>query len=86
MNIDLIKKNDNYLVKVADNGAGIPKAIKDKVFEPNFTTKNSGMGLGLAIVKTIITDFGGEINYQTSSKGTIFEFTIPIKSIKKIKL
>ena len=82
VNIDLIKKNDNYLVRVADNGAGIPTAIKDKIFEPNFTTKNSGMGLGLAIVKTIITDFGGEINCQTSSKGTVFEFTIPIKSIK----
>ncbi len=85
VNIDLIKKNDNYLVRVADNGAGIPTSIKDKIFEPNFTTKNSGMGLGLAIVKTIITDFGGEINCQTSSKGTVFEFTIPIKSIKTIK-
>jgi len=81
--VELKKQKDRYLVKVADNGVGIPSEIEDKIFEPNFTTKNSGMGLGLAIVKKIITDFNGEINYQTSSKGTIFEFTIPIKRIKK---
>ena len=42
------------------------------------------MGLGLAIVKKIIGDFQGEINYQTSASGTVFEFTIPVsqKSIK----
>ena len=68
------------VVKVRDNGQGIPEKIKDKVFEPNFTTKNSGMGLGLAIVKKIIYDFKGEITYKTSTTGTVFEFTIPIKN------
>ena len=70
-------------MRVSDNGVGIPSEIESKIFEPNFTTKNSGMGLGLAIVKKIITDFGGEINYQTSKKGTVFEFVIPTYSIKK---
>ena len=77
--VELKKQKDRYLVRVADNGVGIPSEIEDKIFEPNFTTKNSGMGLGLAIVKKIITDFSGEINCQTSPKGTVFEFTIPIK-------
>ena len=81
--VELIKKKNKYLVRVTDNGVGIPTEINDKIFEPNFTTKNSGMGLGLAIVKKIITDFSGDISYQTSPKGTVFEFTIPIKRIKK---
>ncbi len=62
---------------VKDNGVGIPKDIQEKIFEPNFTTKNSGMGLGLAMVKKIISDFNGTINYTTSSEGTVFEVTIP---------
>ena len=82
--IDLAIRDKNYVIKVIDNGSGIPQNIRNKIFEPNFTTKNSGMGLGLAIVKKIIGDFQGEINYQTSASGTVFEFTIPVsqKSIK----
>jgi len=76
-----IQKTQNIcVIKVKDNGQGIPEKIKEKVFEPNFTTKNSGMGLGLAIVKKIIHDFEGKINYKTSITGTVFEFTIPIKN------
>jgi len=74
--------NKQCIIKVKDNGTGIPDSIKDKIFEPNFTTKNSGMGLGLAIVKKIINDFDGTINYKTSTTGTVFEFTIPIKTKK----
>ena len=72
---------EGYIViKVKDNGMGISEEIKAKIFEPNFTTKNSGMGLGLAIVKKIINDFNGKITYNTSINGTVFEFTIPIKT------
>ena len=70
----------DYIVTVKDNGSGIPKEIQAKIFEPNFTTKNSGMGLGLAMVKKIINDRKGNINYRTSSSGTTFEFTIPFKN------
>tara|TARA_B100000902_G_C27321469_1_gene924920 strand:- start:4321 stop:5778 length:1458 start_codon:yes stop_codon:yes gene_type:complete len=66
------------IIDVQDNGKGISRDIQEKIFEPNFTTKNSGMGLGLAIVKQIINDFKGTINYKSSSDGTIFTFTIPI--------
>ena len=67
-------------IRVVDNGSGVPENIREKIFEPNFTTKNSGMGLGLAIVKKIINDSGGTINYKTSTEGTVFEFTIPLKN------
>ena len=69
---------ENCIVSISDNGTGIPESVQDRIFEPNFTTKNSGMGLGLAMVKKIIDDFGGTIDYSTSNKGTIFYLKIPL--------
>lgn len=61
-------------IRVADNGSGIPKALKGKVFEPRFTTKTKGMGLGLGIVRNIIQSHNGTITYtKNKPKGTIFE-------------
>ena len=70
-----------HAINLSDNGSGIPEALGDKLFEPNFTTKSSGMGLGLAIVKKIIDDAGGSINYETKfGAGTTFILKIPIFS------
>ena len=44
----------------------------EKVFVPNFTTKNTGAGLGLPISKNIIEGSGGKIDFQTSERGTTF--------------
>jgi len=63
ISLDVFDKK--VIIKIADNGSGIPKKIGDKLFEPNFTTKTSGMGLGLAIVKNIMEDAGGRIWYET---------------------
>ena len=78
VNIEIEKIDKNCIIRVADNGTGIPAEIQDRIFEPNFTTKSSGTGLGLAMVKKIVDDFKGEINYTTSIKGTVFEIIIPI--------
>lgn len=67
-----------WSIQVKDNGSGIKNEIRDKIFEPNFTTKNSGMGLGLAMVKNIVHDFGGEISFITKlGIGTTFFVKIP---------
>jgi len=77
ISLDIIDKN--VLIKIADNGSGIPKKIGDKLFEPNFTTKTSGMGLGLAIVKNIMEDAGGRIWYETEiGKGSAFIIEMPL--------
>ena len=77
ISLDIIDKN--VLVKIADNGIGIPKEIGDKLFEPSFTTKTSGMGLGLAIVKNIMEDVGGRIWYETEiGKGSTFIIEMPL--------
>jgi signal transduction histidine kinase len=67
------------LLMVEDNGRGIPVAIQDKVFLPNFTTKSSGMGLGLAMCKTIVENAGGKMGFSTTEGvGTRFWVELPI--------
>ncbi len=72
------KANDAYIY-VKDNGIGIDLENKHKVFEPNFTTKSSGMGLGLAMVKSIIETYKGTITYTSvKNEGTEFVVRIPL--------
>jgi len=79
INIELSKKDERALITIRDNGKGIPEDIRDKLFQPNFTTKTSGMGMGLAIVKNIIEAVGGEISYETElNKGTTFFVELPV--------
>ena len=65
-------------ITVSDNGVGITEENKDKVFEPKFTTKSSGMGLGLAMVKNLVETYGGSITFTSKrNKGTIFTVRFP---------
>ena len=69
----------NAIVRVTDNGKGIPAELGDRLFQPNFTTKSSGMGMGLAIVKNIIEHAGGTIRYETvTGEGTTFIVELPL--------
>lgn len=64
---------------VTDNGSGIPEEVREKIFEPNFSTKTSGMGLGLAIVRKSIEAMQGEIGFDTSEgEGTTFWIRLPL--------
>jgi len=76
--IELDKKENLIQVVIKDNGSGISDEVKDKMFQPNFTTKSSGMGLGLAIVKNIVENADGKIWYETVlQQGTSFFITFP---------
>jgi two-component system nitrogen regulation sensor histidine kinase NtrY len=67
-----------HLITVTDNGTGIPEEVQPKVFQPNFTTKSSGMGLGLAMCKNMMTATGGDIYFETEpGKGTTFFMALP---------
>ena len=76
------KKVDNKIeIRVADNGTGIPDAIKDKIMQPFFTTKPTGQGtgLGLSLSYDIVKAHGGEIRVETKEgEGTEFTITLPI--------
>lgn len=83
-NIEL--KDDMALVSIRDNGKGVPEEIRDKMFQPNFTTKSSGMGLGLAIVKNILENSGGRVYYETNpGEGSIFHVELPLYAELKIQ-
>ena len=67
------------IVEIADNGPGIPENIRDRVFEPYFSTKENGTGLGLAMVNQIVGDHGGYIRIAASdANGTKFRIEIPV--------
>ncbi len=71
---------DGIEIIVADNGKGILEEDNQKVFEPKFTTKSSGMGLGLPMVKNIVETYGGTINFTSElDKGTVFKVVLPKK-------
>jgi signal transduction histidine kinase len=68
-------------VTVEDNGPGIPESIKDKIFQPFFTTKPTGQGtgLGLSLSYDIVKAHGGEISVESHAKsGTRFSISIPV--------
>jgi two-component system, NtrC family, sensor kinase len=71
------------LISVKDNGPGIPSSIKDKIFQPFFTTKPTGQGtgLGLSLSYDIVKAHGGEIKVESrEGEGTEFIIQLPIKS------
>jgi signal transduction histidine kinase len=76
----------NVVVKIADDGPGIPPEKLDKIFEPYFTTKEKGTGLGLAIVKHNTELYNGTVRVESEiGKGTIFTIMLPAKTIINIK-
>lgn len=78
VNVTRELQRGRVLVSVKDNGAGIAETLKDKIFVPNFSTKNSGMGLGLAMVRKIIESSGGIIYFESSpGHGTTFFVELP---------
>ncbi|MBK8620975.1 MAG: GHKL domain-containing protein [Saprospiraceae bacterium] len=79
IDISLFKENNKAVVRVSDNGAGIPESMREKVFAPNFTTKSSGTGLGLAISANMIESFNGKIYFESQENvGTQFFISIPL--------
>jgi signal transduction histidine kinase len=68
------------VIRVSDDGPGIPESIQDKVFQPFFTTKEEGTGLGLSIVTRIVEEHGGQISVTSKEgEGTTFIITLPGK-------
>lgn len=65
--------NNKIMIKVADNGPGIPEEVLEKIFVPFFSTKKNGSGIGLSLCKQIMMLHHGTINVQSvEGKGTVF--------------
>ena len=75
------KRDKTVIIKISDNGPGIPENIREKIFEPFFTTKDAGegTGLGLSMTYDIIKAHNGTIDIKTDKgKGTTFIIELPL--------
>lgn len=79
--VTVFRQGEEVKIAVKDNGNGISEKNQERVFEPKFTTKSSGMGLGLAIIKNIIENYNGTITFETEPNvGTEFLVSFPINN------
>lgn len=68
------------LIKMADNGPGVPESIQEKLFQPFFSTKEEGTGLGLSIATRIVEEHGGWLDLKSKEgEGATFIITLPIR-------
>jgi nitrogen fixation/metabolism regulation signal transduction histidine kinase len=72
-------EDDGAAIVVEDDGPGVPEEMRERIFEPYFTTKKDGTGLGLAIVKKIVVEHGGSIEASSSARlgGAAFVVRLP---------
>lgn len=78
VNVDIEQHQRRVMISVQDNGIGIPEAMFERIFEPNFTSKSSGMGLGLSMVRKMVEDYRGVISVKSEvGKGSTFIITLP---------
>jgi len=76
--VSVKKLRNKAIIEIEDNGDGIPRKNRDKIFEPKFTTKSKGMGLGLSIIKNLVTNYNGKIDFVSKKGKTIFKIELPI--------
>jgi signal transduction histidine kinase len=75
------RPQDRVSIEITDTGAGIPAADLDRVFSPEYTTKEKGLGMGLAIALQIIRAHDGELQVRSEpGRGTTFEILLPRSS------
>lgn len=74
---------DGVLIRVLDNGCGIPEEHLDSIFRPHFSTRASGGGLGLHIVASIVEEQGGKVEAtnRSDSRGACFRITAPLAAV-----
>lgn len=70
---------EKVIIKVSDNGEGVPADLQDRLFEPFFTTRSDGTGLGLAVVQNVLLHHQGDVKLeQSSTPGATFLLRIPV--------
>lgn len=83
--IDIVMEKqpgDRAVVRITDTGSGLAPAEIEKIFDPDYTTKEKGLGLGLPIAYEIIRGHGGTIGIQSSpGRGTTFDISLPTKPV-----
>ncbi len=79
ISVTMALQNTEIEISVTDNGSGIPDDVRERIFQPYFTTKTGGTGLGLAMIKNIIQNTGGTVRFvDNTSGGTTFIIKLPV--------
>ena len=76
--VAVTRDGDHAIVRVADDGVGIPTEAQSRIFDPFVSLKSSGTGLGLAIAKRTIDAHNGTITFTSRSGATTFEVRVPL--------
>lgn len=78
INVDVEQRQKRIIITIEDKGVGIAEEYYGKIFEPNFTSKSSGMGLGLTMVRKMVEDYKGEVSvHSVVGKGSTFTILLP---------
>ena len=84
MRVTSHKEGDNVKISISDSGKGVPPEIREKIFDPFYTTKSGGAGIGLCLCQRIVSDHGGSIEvFPSEYGGARFEVTIPVEKRKR---
>lgn len=80
------QQDNDIVITVSDSGDGIPEHLREKIFDPFFSTRKSGTGIGLSICQRIVTDHGGTIAISASpNRGAQFTIRLPIEKRQFIR-
>jgi signal transduction histidine kinase len=78
LTLEAHREGDGVVLRVRDDGPGIPEAVQQRIFEPFFTTRAEGTGMGLATVRKLVERQGGRVDLEASGpEGTCFRLWLP---------
>jgi signal transduction histidine kinase len=80
VNLAVDAANGELAITVEDSGAGVPPDLRERIWEPFFTTRQRGTGLGLAIVRKRVQEVGGSASLGSASngRGAVFHLRLPL--------
>ncbi len=79
LKLETKRDGDDVIIIVSDTGVGIPEELQGKIFEPYFTTRDTGSGLGLTVVYKVVKEHGGDLHMDSQvGRGTTFRISIPV--------
>ena len=73
-------RQQELVVRVSDNGPGIPDSLRERIFYPFFTTRESGSGVGLALAQKLVAAHGGSLLLEKATGGACFAIHLPLRS------
>jgi signal transduction histidine kinase len=78
--LNAVQSNDELVISVQDSGSGVPADLRERIWEPFFTTRQRGTGLGLAIVRKRVQEVGGSaaLDVSRNGRGALFHLRLPL--------